>query len=87
MFKEYDRIRALVDINSQIKKGCEGIVLYVYPDSANIVEVEFFNAKLETIAVLTLNDNDITQKGRNITAVWLFSKSLQQRFLEIARFH
>jgi len=61
MFKEYDKVKSLRDLSKTVLKGCEGIVVYVYPDSAPICEVEFFDDKSETIDVLTVNLSDITK--------------------------
>jgi hypothetical protein len=59
MFKEYDKVKSLRDLSDTILKGCQGIVVYVYSGSAPVCEVEFFDDKLDTIGVLTVNLTDI----------------------------
>ena len=59
MIKEVDTIVLSHDIDEYgLKKGDIGVVVHVYPDGA-AYEVEFVTADGRSIAVLTLDLNDI----------------------------
>ncbi len=66
MIKEVDTIVLSHDIDEYgLKKGDIGVVVHVYPDGA-AYEVEFVTADGRSIAVLTLDLNDI----RLILTTW-----------------
>src|SRR3990167_6882899 len=59
MFEELDKVILNHDIKEHnLKEGDRGTVVHVY-DKSEGYEVEFFNAKGDTIAVLTLMPDDI----------------------------
>jgi hypothetical protein len=60
MIKEYDIVYAVRDISKDVLKDCKGTVLIVHQRSPSAYEVEFVNENLQTIDVLTVNDEDIT---------------------------
>ena len=59
MFEELETVVLTKDIqNHSLKKGDIGTVVHIYHNK-KIFEVEFVDASGETIAVLTLTENDI----------------------------
>ncbi|KLT65779.1 DUF4926 domain-containing protein [Pedobacter sp. BMA] len=60
MIKEYDIVKSLKDLNDMVFEGCKGTVLFVYPDAQPAYEVEFINDCNETLDVLTVNSDEIT---------------------------
>lgn len=69
MFEELDKIILNHDIKEySLKKGDRGTIVHVY-GKGDGYEVEFFNAKGNTIAVLTLTPDDmrlISSKGEHL---------------------
>jgi hypothetical protein len=61
MIKEYEPVIEVKDLNSEVLKGCRGIVVMVFDSPPLGYEVEFVNDANETISVLTVNPDDITQ--------------------------
>ncbi|MCQ4637783.1 DUF4926 domain-containing protein [Anaerovorax odorimutans] len=59
MLREFDIIMAKKDINSNIKRGCRGVVLIVYERPALAYEVEFMDDNNDTIDVTTVEPSDI----------------------------
>lgn len=59
MFEELDKVILNHDIKEySLKEGDRGTIVHVYGKGEGY-EVEFFNAKGDTVAVLTLTPNDI----------------------------
>ena len=61
MIKEYDLVMAVKDLSSMVLKGCKGVVVMAYDSPSPGYEVEFVNDANETIAVLTVNPDDIVK--------------------------
>jgi len=61
MIKEYDIVKAIKDLNSEVLKGCKGTVVMVHDSPTLGYEVEFFNDTHETIGVLTVYPDDIVK--------------------------
>ena len=65
MFEELDTIVLKSDIKEHgLEKGDIGTVVHVY-DSGKAVEAEFATAEGKTVAVLTLNANDVRSMARS----------------------
>ena len=62
--KEYDVIRALVDLTESVKKGTLGTILLVYPDFPTSYEVEFVDNNGETLEILTVEANKIKKEWK-----------------------
>lgn len=69
MFEELDKVILRRDIKKyNLKEGDRGTIVHVYGKGEGY-EVEFFNAKGDTVAVLTLTPNDmrlILSKGEHL---------------------
>jgi hypothetical protein len=63
MINEYDRVKAVKDLNDIILKGCNGTVVMVYDKPSPAFIVEFFNDSQETIGVLMVKPDEITTQG------------------------
>jgi len=59
MFKEYDVVVAVKQLNDQIKKGATGTILIIHPSKSPAYEVEFVNAEGETLDVVTVIEEQI----------------------------
>lgn len=61
MLKKYDIVRSLKNLNEIVLKGSKGTILIVYDDFPAFYEVEFVDDFNETLDVLTVQAEDITQ--------------------------
>lgn len=60
MYKEYDVVKAAKNLQKDtVTKGMEGTILIVYESNPIEYEVEFVDNKNESIAVLTVSENEI----------------------------
>ncbi len=65
MFEELETVVLTKDLKKHsLKKGDIGTVVHVYGDKKSF-EVEFVAASGETIAVLTLNENDVRSMAKH----------------------
>lgn len=58
-FNEYDTVKVLIDINSNIKKGDIGAIVMVYDEPTEAYEVEFINEDGTQKAQLVLQANEV----------------------------
>ncbi len=58
MFQDYDVIKSIKTIEN-VPKGTMGAILMAYPSIPVHYEVEFIDGEGETIAVLTVSEEDI----------------------------
>jgi len=60
MYKLYSVVKAKRKISSEISEGTLGTILIVHDKSVpEAYEVEFVNAEMESLGVLTVNKDDI----------------------------
>lgn len=60
MFKEYELVKLTKDIPSvRLKAGARGTIVMVYPDYPGVYEVEFLDPDGRTLALLTLQEEDL----------------------------
>lgn len=59
MYKEYDVVKAIRDINDKVPKGSKGVVLIIYTATPPQYEVEFVDEEGYTLDVLTVHERDI----------------------------
>ena len=60
MYKEYDVVKAKMNLeNNIIKKGMRGTILIIYESNPNKYEIEFVNNNNESVAILTVSEDEI----------------------------
>ena len=59
MYKEYDVVKAIRDINDKVAKGSKGAVLIIHTSTPPQYEVEFVDEEGNTLDILTVHEKDI----------------------------
>ena len=62
MLEEYDIVKAIKPLNDLVPEGTLGSVLIVFDSNPIEYEVEFVNKAGESIAVLTVSQNDLVKQ-------------------------
>ncbi|MBC1723784.1 DUF4926 domain-containing protein [Listeria seeligeri] len=63
MYKDFDRVYTLVDINEKVKSGAKGVILMLLDKTDQVYEVEFFDENHETIDVTEVEGYQIEKIG------------------------
>ncbi|MBC2248200.1 DUF4926 domain-containing protein [Listeria seeligeri] len=63
MYKDFDRVYTLVDINEKVKSGAKGVILMLLDKTDQVYEVEFFDENHETIDVTEVEGHQIEKIG------------------------
>jgi hypothetical protein len=58
-FSEYDVVRLIRSCDEKVPIGTSGTVLMVFPSFTTQYEVEFFDDEEISLAVLTVNEDDL----------------------------
>lgn len=58
-FSEYDVVKLIRSCDEKVPIGTIGAVLMVFPSFTTQYEVEFFDDEEESLAVLTVNEDDL----------------------------
>jgi len=60
MFADYEVVKLRQDMPSKkLKAGARGTILMAYPETPQAYEVEFLDSEGDTIAVLTVQENEL----------------------------
>jgi hypothetical protein len=65
MYKEFDIVKATVDINEAVTKGCVGVVLAIYGEPARHFLIEFVDKNNDRLDLITVNSEQIESKEKN----------------------
>ena len=64
MYKLYNMVKAKRKISNEVAKGTLGTILIIHDESfPKAYEVEFVNSDMESLGVLTVNEDDIILDG------------------------
>lgn len=59
MFKEYDIVYSIVEIDKKVPVGTKGVIMMVLDSENEVYEVEFVDADNETIEVTEVKGNQM----------------------------